>query len=313
MAIQVEIDARAGFCGGVIRAVAKAEEILDTGGELYSLGEIVHNEAELARLHAKGLQTLKPEELKGYAGKTALIRAHGEPPETYSRAGELGVRLVDCTCPVVLRLQKSIQEAYARMKQVGGQVIIFGKIGHPEVLGLLGQVGGDAVVIENERMLQEALTSGRIHTDRPLEIFSQTTKSPDEYSAICSELRRFAGAGLQIHDTICSQVASRHSELADFAKKHEAVVFVAGASSSNGKVLFDLCKNVNPRTHLISTPGGLLPDWFRDGDSVGVCGATSTPRWLLEEVAAAIRTLALSQSAFRNSAGVSPNFSENNR
>lgn len=291
MTIQVEIDARSGFCGGVIRAVAKAEEILDAGGELYSLGEIVHNEAELARLHAKGLKTLKPGELKGCSGKTALIRAHGEPPETYSQARELGVRLVDCTCPVVLRLQKSIQEAYIRMKEVDGQVIIFGKIGHPEVLGLLGQVGGDAVVIENEQTLKEALSSGRIHTERPLEIFSQTTKSPDEYSAIRSELLRIAGAEVKIHDTICRQVASRHSELGVFAKRHAVIVFVSGASSSNGKVLFDLCAGVNPNTHRISSSEDLSSSWFRDGDTVGVCGATSTPRWLLEEVADAIRRI----------------------
>lgn len=291
MNMQVEIDARSGFCAGVIRAVAKAEEILDAGGELYSLGEIVHNEAELARLHAKGLKTLKPAELKGCSGKTALIRAHGEPPETYSQARELGVRLIDCTCPVVLRLQKSIQEAYIRMKKVGGQVIIFGKIGHPEVLGLLGQVGDDAVVIENRQMLKEALSSGRIHTDQPLEIFSQTTKSPDEYSAIRSELLHFAGAEVKIHDTICRQVASRHSELGAFAKRHDVIVFVSGASSSNGKVLFDLCAGVNPNTHPISSSEDLSPNWFRDGDTVGVCGATSTPRWLLEEVAAAIRRI----------------------
>lgn len=291
MSVRVEIDARSGFCGGVIRAVAKAEEILDAGGELYSLGDIVHNEAELARLRAKGLKTLRPEGLQAYSGKTALIRAHGEPPETYASAGKLGIRLVDCTCPVVLRLQKSIQEACARMKDCRGQVIIFGKIGHPEVLGLLGQVGGDAVVIENEGMLREALASGRIRTDSPLEIFSQTTKSPDEYVRICEELRRFAGGGLEVHDTICRQVASRHRDLGAFAKRHDVVVFVSGSSSSNGKVLFDLCRSMNPKTHPISDPEDLSADWFRDGDRVGVCGATSTPRWLLEQVADAIRSL----------------------
>ena len=328
MSVKVEIEKHSGFCGGVIRAVAKAEELLEAGQELYSLGGIVHNEAELSRLRDKGLRTLSPEELHEYAGKTALIRAHGEPPETYSRARALGIRLVDCTCPVVLNLQKSIREAYSRIHPLGGQIVLFGKIGHPEVLGLLGQVGGDAVVVEDTAMLEKALASGRIRPDRPLEVFSQTTKSPDAYAALCSLLQSQAGGRVHIHRTICSQVASRHRELADFAKKHEVIVFVAGVSSSNGKVLFDLCRNVNPRTHLLSSPADLSPDWFRDSTSAGVCGATSTPRWLLEEVADAIRRSgdqsdlqneevadairrSGDQSALRNSAGVSPNFSKN--
>ena len=257
--------------------------------------------------------------------KTLLIRAHGEPPQTYSLAKKLGVTVIDCTCPVVLKLQKSIREAYERVKPAGGQIIIFGKIGHAEVLGLLGQVDGDAVVIENMPMLLSALEDGSIKTDRPLEIFSQTTKSPVEYSEICGvlseALRQFyrsdgesaepsgralrqaqrplrsetcgkeavpTSGGLTVHNTICSQVASRHEELAEFALRHDVIVFVSGASSSNGKVLFDLCKSRNPRTYHISEPSELELGWFSDGDKVGVCGATSTPGWLLDQVAESI-------------------------
>ena len=290
MAIQVEIEKHSGFCGGVIRAIGRAEKFLEEspGRILYSLGDIVHNEAELRRLGEKGLITVDKDGLMNIpdpSSETLLIRAHGEPPQTYSLAQKLGFTVIDCTCPVVLKLQKSIREAYERVKPAGGQIVIFGKIGHAEVLGLLGQVSGDAVVIENMPMLLSALEDGSIRTDKPLEIFSQTTKSPVEYSEICKVLESCPGAGLQVHNTICSQVASRHEELADFALRHDVIVFVSGVSSSNGKVLFDLCKSRNQRTYHISDPSELEPEWFSDGDKVGVCGATSTPGWLLEQVA----------------------------
>ena len=302
MAIQVEIEKHSGFCGGVIRAIGRAEKFLEEspGRTLYSLGDIVHNEAELRRLGEKGLVTVDKDGLMNIpdpSSETLLIRAHGEPPQTYSLAQKLGLTVIDCTCPVVLKLQKSIREAYERVKPAGGQIVIFGKIGHAEVLGLLGQVSGDAVVIENMPMLLSALEDGSIQTDRPLEIFSQTTKSPVEYSEICKVLSETlphidspdgstgSPSGLTVHNTICSQVASRHEELADFALRHDVIVFVSGVSSSNGKVLFDLCKSKNQRTYHISDPSELEPEWFSDGDKVGVCGATSTPGWLLEQVA----------------------------
>ena len=302
MNLQVEIEKHSGFCGGVIRAIGRAEKFLEEspGKTLYSLGDIVHNEAELRRLGEKGLVTVDKDGLMNIpdpSSETLLIRAHGEPPQTYSLAQKLGLTVIDCTCPVVLKLQKSIREAYERVKPAGGQIVIFGKIGHAEVLGLLGQVGGDAVVIENMPMLLSALEDGSIRTDRPLEIFSQTTKSPVEYSEICKVLSETlphidspdgstgSPSGLTVHNTICSQVASRHEELADFALRHDVIVFVSGVSSSNGKVLFDLCKSRNPRTYHISSPSELNPEWFSDGDKVGVCGATSTPGWLLEQVA----------------------------
>lgn len=333
MNLQVEIERHSGFCGGVIRAISRAEKFLEDfpGKTLYSLGDIVHNEAELQRLGGKGLVTIDKEGLMNIpdpSSETLLIRAHGEPPQTYSLACELGLTVIDCTCPVVLKLQKSIREAYERVKPTGGQIVIFGKIGHAEVLGLLGQVGGDAVVIENMTMLLSALEDGSIRTDRPLEIFSQTTKSPVEYSEICKvlseSLRHFdrsdgepaepsgqalrqaqrplrsetcgreavpAPTSLTVHNTICSQVASRHEELTEFALQHDVIIFVSGLSSSNGKVLFDLCKSRNPRTYHISDPSELVPGWFSDGDKVGICGATSTPGWLLRQVADAITCL----------------------
>lgn len=290
MALEVEIDKYSGFCGGVIRAISRAERFLaaSPGRRLYSLGAIVHNEAELKRLGEKGLVTVTKEGLRDMEDprdETLLIRAHGEPPETYSYAESIGINLIDCTCPVVLKLQKSIREAWERLHPQGGQVIIFGKVGHAEVLGLLGQVGGDAVVVEDLGMLLEALQEGEIRTDVPLEIFSQTTKSPSEYSGICDELSRRAQAGIKVHRTICSQVASRHEQLSEFAAAHDIIIFVSGVSSSNGKVLYDLCKSINPRTFHISAPDEADPSWFRAGDRVGICGATSTPRWLLEDAA----------------------------
>ena len=295
MPLKVDIDPNSGFCGGVTRAIRIAESWLDDGkgSRLYSLGAIVHNEAELARLEAKGLVPLDPEDLRqmvSAGGETLLIRAHGEPPETYRVAGELGFSVIDCTCPVVLKLQKSIKEAYDRLHSDGrnGQVVIFGKAAHAEVLGLLGQIGGDAVVIEDRAMLDKALAEGQLRTGGPIEIFSQTTKSPTGYVDICNVLSGEVardGGELVVHDTICSQVASRHSELEDFARNHDVVVFVSGRSSSNGMVLCDLCRQVNIRTYHIGTPGDIRREWFRPDDKVGVCGATSTPKWLLEEVA----------------------------
>lgn len=307
MNITVEIDPDSGFCGGVIRAVDRAEEYL-SGAEhsrLYSLGSIVHNEAELSRLRAAGLVTIGLSDLSSLnKGDSLLIRAHGEPPSTYTKAEELGLEVIDCTCPVVLNLQKSIREAYARINAAGGQIVIFGKVGHAEVLGLLGQVDGDAVVIENMDMFMEALSSGKIRLEGPVEIFSQTTKSPAEYSAICCALReamakehelseeRFRGTGLlAVHDTICRQVARRHERLSDFALRHDIIVFVSGSESSNGKVLCNLCRSLNIRTYHVSNEEGIRPEWFRHDDRVGVCGATSTPKWLLESVASRILAL----------------------
>ena len=281
--VNVEIDPGSGFCGGVIRAITRAEGFLAGHPRLYSLGDIVHNEAELTRLKQRGLITVNslsevPE------GGTVLIRAHGEPPSTYEEAAKRHLDVIDCSCPVVLQLQKRIRESYAWLHANGakGQVIIFGRVGHAEVLGLLGQVDGDALVVENEAMLRQAMD--RLDFIQPMEIFSQTTKSPSEYAAICRLLKE-RGARLLIHDTICAQVANRHQKLVTFATDHDIILFVSGRSSSNGKVLSDLCKSVNARTYVIGGTAEINPAWFNDQDRVGICGATSTPKWLLEEVA----------------------------
>lgn len=296
--LTVDIDKNSGFCAGVIRAIGKAEEYLDKGDEnrLYSLGAIVHNDSELERLSKKGLVTIDKEDfddMVGAAGEVLLIRAHGEPPQTYERAEALGFEVIDCTCPVVLKLQQSIKQAYVRQREAGcGQILIFGKIGHAEVLGLIGQTDGTAVVIEDIAMMEEAVSEGRIALDVPTEIFSQTTKSPAEYRSLCARLEEMMGNGLlNVHNTICSQVATRHERLSKFAYEHDIIVFVAGKASSNGKVLCDLCKSLNIRTYHIDSPAEIKREWFRADDKVGVCGATSTPKWLLEETAAHVLEL----------------------
>lgn len=298
--MRVEIDSNSGFCAGVIRAIGKAEQFLEESGRhLYSLGAIVHNEAELARLREKGLVTLDrndiydiPAEAKG---ETILIRAHGQPPKVYEVLDQLGFKVIDCTCPVVLKLQHSIKEAHDALKRLPdpGQIIIFGKIGHAEVLGLVGQVNGDAIVVENLRQLGDLISNGSVNTSRPIEIFSQTTMSPVEYGELCDFLRGKMkdGSELSVHNTICSQVASRHKDLERFAKAHDVIIFVSGKTSSNGKVLCALCKKSNIRTYHIGNVDELQKRWFRPDDKVGVCGATSTPKWLLEQTASAIENL----------------------
>jgi 4-hydroxy-3-methylbut-2-enyl diphosphate reductase len=287
--LTVEIDPGSGFCGGVIRAITKAEDSLAQGIHLYSLGAIVHNDAELWRLQEQGLVTVHslddiPE------GGTVLIRAHGEPPSTYAEASARHLTVIDCSCPVVLQLQQRIREAYARIHSNGahGRVIIFGQVGHAEVLGLLGQVNGDALVVENSQMLEAAMPS--LDFAEPIEIFSQTTKSPREYEVIC-EMLQARGARLTIHNTICGQVSSRHEKLVQFAQTHDVIIFVTGKESSNGKILSALCRSVNPRTYVIGRIKEIDPAWFRDKDRVGICGATSTPKWALEAVAHDIEKL----------------------
>lgn len=295
--LSVEVDRNSGFCGGVIRAITTAENFQqEHGGRLYSLGAIVHNEEELSRLESRGIVAIDKEDLDqipAAAGETLLVRAHGEPPEVYAKAERLGFNVIDCTCPVVLKLQKDIKAAYLRLKTlpVPGQVVLFGKIGHPEVLGLVGQVGGDAFVVENAAQLRDLLAAGALDVSRPAEVFSQTTMSPVAYEGICGILRDAMQAPLTVHDTVCSQVAGRHRLLADFARSHDVIVFVSGRTSSNGRVLCDLCKSVNIRTFHISRAEELNPVWFGPDDKVGVCGATSTPKWLLERVASVIENL----------------------
>lgn len=294
--VSVEIDGNSGFCPGVIRVIGKAEEFLEHNDHLYSLGAIVHNEEELARLEAKGLVTIDDDDLdqiQSADGENLLVRAHGEPPEFFTHAARLGFNVIDCTCPVVLKLQHDIADAHARLASSGGQLIIFGMIGHAEVLGLVGRAEGEALVVESLAQLERNIKDGLVRTEGAIEIFSQTTMSPERYRELCARLREvMADPGrLTVHNTICLQVSSRHRQLAEFAMMHDVIVFVSGRSSSNGKVLCDLCRSYNIRTFHISAPSELQSAWFAGNDRVGVCGATSTPKWLLEDVADAIENL----------------------
>jgi 4-hydroxy-3-methylbut-2-enyl diphosphate reductase len=284
--MKVEIDDRSGFCFGVVEAISKAEEYVGAG--LISLGDIVHNGAEMARLEALGLE-VAPEDADpaSLAGRTVLIRAHGEPPGTYEKARAVGITLVDATCPVVAKLQKTVRDAHDKMRHADGQVVIFGKRGHAEVRGLAGQAGGDVVVIEGEADLDA------LDFTRPVYFLAQTTGSLAGFRRLGEEIRRRSSDPdkVTIHDTICRQVSGREEHLAEFARRFDVVVFVSGAKSSNGRVLFEAVRAANPDSHKIESVNELRPEWFRGKASVGVCGATSTPRWLMTEVAGAIDKL----------------------
>ena len=288
--MHVEIDDKSGFCFGVVNAISKAEDFLAAGGSLVSLGDIVHNDAEVARLEALGLEVVPEDtDLVRLAGRegtrgAVLIRAHGESPATYEKAREYGIRLVDATCPVVAKLQRTVAGAHEKMRQeggVGGQVVIFGKRGHAEIKGLAGQVGGEVIVIENETDLDS------IDFSRPVYFLAQTTSSLPEFRRLGDEIvRRAADPGrVTIHDTVCRQVSGREQHLAEFARRFDTVVFVAGAKSSNGRVLFEAVRAANPDSHKIENATELRPEWFSGKSSAGVCGATSTPRWLMSRIA----------------------------
>lgn len=293
MGYQVEIDKQSGFCSGVIRAIQCAEEALDERKTVYSLGAIVHNNEELHRLESKGLRVITREDMNDLpTGSTVLIRAHGEPPLTYSMARSNNIALLECTCPVVLQLQKKILKEYDRIKPMDGQILIFGKKGHAEVVGLLGQVSGDAIVIETLKDIDQVRFSGG-----PVSLFSQTTKNPGEYKKTADKLRilmveKGIDPGLlKIFNTICTQVDGRQEALTRFAAGKSLILFVAGRESSNGKVLYRTCKEANPRSYSIENPNDIDPQWFKPGDSVGICGATSTPYWLMEQVAEKVRNM----------------------
>jgi len=290
---RIDIDEHSGFCPGVIRVVNKAQEYLREHDHLYSLGAVVHNEEELTRLQSLGLVSIDWDRFVSVSdalGEHLLVRAHGEPPVFYQKAAEMNYQVIDCTCPVVLKLQKDIREAFLKVDPCGGCVVIFGKVGHAEVLGLVGQTDSKAIVVEDLNILGDYLAQGRITA--PVELFSQTTMDPAGFRAVCERLGKEFGSGeLNVHNTICHQVSSRQEKLREFASSHDVVVFVSGKSSSNGKVLYDLCRSVNPETYQVSSPQEIDPSWFAPDKTVGVCGATSTPRWLLEKSAQMIENL----------------------
>ena len=278
--IQIEIDSNSGFCFGVVYAIEMAEEYLDTEGELYCLGDIVHNDKEVERLQERGLKIIDHDRLQELSDVAVLIRAHGEPPETYQLALKNNIRLIDASCPVVLKLQNRIRNAHDDDRQI----VILGKQGHAEVNGLVGQTGQKAIVIST---LEDA---ENLQVEGPVSLFSQTTKSTQLLYAI-KEKMADKNSDFQFNDTICRQVSNREPELRKFSQRHEAIVFVSGKKSSNGKALYDTCLRENPNSYFISDPEELDPAWFSGIASVGICGATSTPMWLMQEVAAAIEKI----------------------
>lgn len=285
--MRVTIDDNSGFCFGVVRAIDVAEESLRCVGDVYSLGDIVHNRIEVQRLEELGLHTVTAEDMVQLGGKTLLIRAHGEPPRTYARAEALGIDIVDATCPVVARLQRLVRGAYAMMAEVGGSVVLLGKRGHAEVIGLTGQVDDDVRVVEREEDLEG------LDYSRPIYFLSQTTQSIDLFNHLAEVIRgRMAeGVTLTVNDTICRRVAGREALLAEFSKSVDVVLFVCGRKSSNGKVLSDVCRAANPRCYNIEEASDVDMAWFEGAESVGICGATSTPRWLMENVASAVEEM----------------------
>ncbi|WPP51553.1 4-hydroxy-3-methylbut-2-enyl diphosphate reductase [Catalinimonas niigatensis] len=273
LCLKVDIDNNSGFCFGVVYAIEMAEDILDEQQHLYCLGDIVHNDEEVRRLEKKGLKIINHDDLKNLRNEKVLIRAHGEPPSTYRRALENNLELIDASCPVVLKLQNRIKNSYDKEETI----YIYGKHGHAEVEGLMGQTNQNAIVFQD---ISELDTT---QLPKSITLYSQTTKSTDKFYEITNILRN-AGIEVNANDTICRQVSNRDKELRDFASKYDIILFVSGTKSSNGKVLYGVCKDRNPNTYFISSEKEINPDWFATGNTVGICGATSTPMWLMENV-----------------------------
>ena len=283
--LQIEIDNGSGFCFGVTTAIQKAEEELAKGTKLYCLGDIVHNGMECERLREMGLVTINHDELRQLHDAKVLLRAHGEPPETYELARQNNIEIIDATCPVVLQLQKRIKKQYDG--NLTSQIVIFGKKGHAEVLGLVGQTAGNAIVIEHFDDVKQ------LDFSRDIYLYSQTTKSLDEFHRIIEYIQDHISpdATFRSFDTICRSVANRMPNISQFATKHDLVLFVCGRKSSNGKVLFNECLRINPNTHLIEGPEEIDPAWLDGIRTVGICGATSTPKWLMEQCRDALQRM----------------------
>lgn len=275
--MRVEIDENSGFCTGVVNAIQKAEKELEKG-ELYCIGDIVHNNLEMERLKAMGLRTIEHGEFGRLSRCRVLFRAHGEPPASYETAKANGIEVIDASCPVVLNLQKKIRKAYESTKENGGQIVIYGKRGHAEVIGLVGQTNGEALVVESEDDLRQ------VDFSRPVILFSQTTKSLEGFRTVTELMRKAGGDSVTVHDTICRKVANRIPQLKEFARQHDVIIFVSGEKSSNGKQLFAVCREANPRTYFVQSAAEVVPDMTQGAESVGISGATSTPAWIMEEI-----------------------------
>ena len=280
--MQIEIDNSSGFCFGVTTAIKKAEEELASGKTLYCLGDIVHNSMECERLKQLGLITINHDDMRKLQGVKVLLRAHGEPPSTYEIARQNNIEIIDATCPVVLQLQRRIKQQYDSFPNA--QIVIFGKPGHAEVLGLVGQTESKAIVIANFEEVK------KLDFSRDIYLYSQTTKSLDEFHRIIEYIQQHISpqATFRSFDTICRQVANRMPNISTFATRHDLVLFVCGRKSSNGKVLYNECKSVNPNSHLIEKPEDIMKEWLEGVNTVGICGATSTPKWLMEQCRDAI-------------------------
>ena len=285
--MRIVIDDNSGFCFGVVRAIGEAEASLGRCGEVYSLGDIVHNRVEVQRLETLGLRSVTHDDMESLAGRTLLIRAHGEPPRTYRRAEELGIAVIDATCPVVARLQRRVREAYAYMSSVGGRVVLLGKRGHAEVIGLTGQVNDDVTVVESLADIEA------LDFSRPMHLLSQTTQSIELFNSLAEIIRSRMAEGVEfiVTDTICRRVAGREPLLAEFARSVDVVLFVCGKKSSNGKVLSEVGRAANARCYNIEEASEIDAKWFEGVESIGICGATSTPRWLMEDVAESVRKM----------------------
>ena len=283
--MNINIDANSGFCFGVVYAIQMAEDELEENGKLYCLGDIVHNNMEVDRLKSKGLEIINHEQLKELKDAKVLIRAHGEPPSTYLIAAQNNIELIDASCPVVLKLQNRVRSGFDATEESGGQLVIFGKEGHAEVNGLVGQTGGKAIVVMTEADLD------KIDYTKPIQLFSQTTKSTKGFMNLKKQIEdRIIAAGgdaklsFEANDTLCRQVSNREPQLKVFAQNHDVIVFVSGQKSSNGRVLFETCKAENEKSYFISEPSELNPTWFENAQNIGICGATSTPMWLMKSI-----------------------------
>lgn len=286
--MNIEIDNKSGFCFGVQNAIGKAEDALRGDDQLYSLGHIVHNEVEVDRLQKMGLKTIDHDEFFRLKDCKVLIRAHGEPPSTYEYARNNNITLIDATCPVVLKLQQRVKTAAEKMHEENGQLVIFGHQGHAEVTGLIGQTNNEVVVIDRPEDYK------KIDPARPVVVFSQTTKSVADFKKLARNLQEQATSGkLETHDTICRQVSNRVPHLEKFAVRFDVVLFVGGQRSSNAQVLFDVCKQHNPRSYFVSSPDDLKAEWFSGAESLGISGATSTPQWLMERIAERAKQLSI--------------------
>ncbi len=279
MTAEITIDKNAGFCFGVVKAIGKAEEELERQGKLYCLGDLVHNNAEVARLRSKGLQVVDRKMFEELHDTEVLIRAHGEPPMTYDVARQHNVRLIDATCPIVLSLQQKVRKGFEEMRQIGGQVVIYGLPGHAEVIGLNGQADNTAIIVSNIDDL------GAIDVTKPVRLYSQTTKNREDYKHLAEELKRLMkNDDFEVYDTVCNSVANRAKELEQFAHEVDMLLFVAGEHSSNGRYLYDYCRRVQPNTYIIASEKELKGEWLNGRGKIGITGATSTPRWLMEQV-----------------------------